>query len=62
MIACCDVTITPEREKELMGQYKISERDNIDFDRFYDLSLMLAKENENNALDSEALEYGNFPL
>ena len=59
-IDCCDLIITTDKEKELMDQYKIADRDTLDFDKFYDLSLLLAKENDSSGQDGEALDYGTL--
>ena len=37
--------------------YKVADKDMIDFDKFYELSLMLSKESESSKAELEDLEY-----
>ena len=41
-----------------MALYKVSDKDIIDFDRFFELSQVLVHESENRKQDLEDLEYG----
>ncbi len=49
--------ITSEKEKELSATYKISDRDMVDFERFYDLSQALARQAEGQRAEEEDMEY-----
>jgi len=40
--------------------YKISEKDAIDFERFFELGQMLSREAENKKQDIEDMEYGTY--
>ena len=56
-IDICDINLTPEKEKELMTTYKVSDKDIIDFDKFYELSVLLSREGEDKKAELEDLEY-----
>ena len=57
-VGICDIVLTQDKEKDLMALYKVSDKDIIDFDRFFELSQVLVHESENRKQDLEDLEYG----
>lgn len=59
---CADITITPEKEKELITQFKVGDRDTVDFERFYELVQYISSGNETKAQESEDFEYGKTML
>lgn len=58
LIALCDLSLTPEKERELSALYKISDKDAVDFDKFFELGQILAREAESHNSEDEDMDYG----
>jgi len=59
-IGCADLTINADKEKDLIAQFKVTDKNTIDFDRFYELIQFIIKEAESKIQDLEDLDYGTL--
>lgn len=57
LLAICGITLTPEKQNEIITKYQIDTRELVDFDRFYHLTQILAKEANSAPPNPEDKEY-----
>lgn len=59
-VAICGIALTPDKQNDIVNKYQIDTRELVDFDKFYHLTQLLAKEASKPAPSAEDKEYSKW--